>query len=58
MRRQISAPSTFSLGIMKQLMSKWLNVLLLVEMADQGWFDLEFELMLLIVGVCFVVLQT
>ncbi len=32
--------------------------LLLVEMADQRRFDLQFEFMVLIKRVCFVVLQT
>lgn len=39
-------------------MRKGLYSLLLVEMADQRGFDLQFEFMLLIIWAYFVVLQT
>lgn len=37
---------------------QWFVGILLVEMADQGRFDLQLELMVLIIGTCLVVLQT
>lgn len=46
------------LGVKKQLACQGLYSLLLVEMADQRGFDLQLEFMLLIIWVCFVVLQT
>lgn len=52
MKRQIS-PFHFQL-----MQSVYKSSLLLVEVADQCRFDLQLEFMLLIIWVCFVVLQT
>lgn len=45
-------------NICNETVSKGLYFLLLVEMAYQCRFDLQFEFILLIIWVCFVVLQT